>query len=154
MNFLDDYISHCRDRGYMSGVERDKHRIKQTNEVFTPTYLVKEILNDIEKEDPYIFTDLSKKILDNSCGDGQFLSEIVISRLKKTNCTLEEALINIYGIELMEDNVIECKKRLGGPNPSQEVLSILNHNIICANALSWDCIKWKSKERKKPKALF
>ena len=33
---LDRYINHVRNREYMSGVERDKLRIKQTAEVFTP----------------------------------------------------------------------------------------------------------------------
>ena len=31
---LSKYISHCRDREYMSGVERDKLRIKFTSEIF------------------------------------------------------------------------------------------------------------------------
>ena len=57
----------------MSGVERDQLRIKQTSEVFTPTPLVQEMLDKLEKEDPTLFSDPTKTFLDNSCGDGQFL---------------------------------------------------------------------------------
>ena len=34
---LNNYINFVRVREYMSGVDRDKLRIKQTAEVFTPT---------------------------------------------------------------------------------------------------------------------
>ena len=41
---LSKYISHSRDREYMSGVERDKLRIKFTSEIFTKTKDVKFVL--------------------------------------------------------------------------------------------------------------
>jgi hypothetical protein len=75
-----DYIFHIRNREYMSGVERDKHRIKQTAEVFTPTPLVQEMLDKLEEQDPTLFTDPNKTFLDNSCGDGQFLSEVKLNK--------------------------------------------------------------------------
>ena len=62
----------------MSGVERDKLRIKQTAEVFTPTGLVQEMLDKLEEEDPTLFSDPTKTFCDNSSGDGQFLSEVII----------------------------------------------------------------------------
>jgi hypothetical protein len=122
----------------MSGVERDKHRIKQTAEVFTPTPLVQEMLNKLEQEDPTLFSDPNKTFLDNSCGDCQFLSEVVIRKMEKSECTLEQALKTTYGVELMEDNVIECKKRLVGPNPTPEILEIVNRNIVCHDALTYN----------------
>ena len=30
------------------------------------------------------------------------------------------------------------RKRLAGPNPTQEILDILDKNIVCANALTYD----------------
>jgi hypothetical protein len=135
---MNKYIEHCRNREYMSGVERDKHRIKQTAEVFTPTPLVQEMLNILEEQDPTLFSDSTKTFLDNSCGDCQFLSEVVIKKMKKSGCTLEQALKTTYGVELMEDNVIECKKRLVGPNPTPEILEIVNRNIVCHDALTYD----------------
>ncbi len=122
----------------MSGVERDKLRVKQTAEVFTPTELVQEILDKLEKQDLTLFTDPNKTFLDNSCGDGQFLSEVVIRKMGKSGCSLEQALRTTYGVELMEDNVIECRKRLAGPEPTPEILEIVTKNIVCHDALTYD----------------
>lgn len=135
---LHKYNIHVRNRDYMSGVERDKHRVKQTAEVFTPTPLVQEMLDKIEEQDPTLFSDSTKTFLDNSCGDGQFLSEVVIRKIERSSCTLEQALKTVYGVELMEDNVIECRKRLAGPNPTPEILEIVSKNIVCHNALTYD----------------
>jgi len=134
-NELSKYISHSRDREYMSGIERDELRVKQTAEVFTPTDDVRKILNEYPIN---LFTDINKTFLDNSCGDGQFLSEVIIRKMEQSNCTLEQALSTTYGVELMEDNVELCKKRLAGPNPTQEILDILDKNIVCADALTYD----------------
>jgi hypothetical protein len=122
----------------MSGVERDKLRIIQTAEVFTPTELVQEMLDKLEKQDPILFSNPNKTFLDNSCGDGQFLSEVVIRKMERSCCSLEQALKTTYGVELMKDNVIECRKRLAGPNPTPEILEIVNKNIVCHNALVYD----------------
>ena len=133
-----DYIFHIRNREYMSGVERDKHRIKQTAEVFTPTLLVQEMLDKLEEQDPTLFSDPTKIFLDNSCGDGQFLSEVVIRKIERSGCSLEQALKTTYGVELMEDNVYECRRRLAGPNPTQEIMEIVNKNIVCHDALTYN----------------
>jgi hypothetical protein len=135
---MSNYIEHTRNRKYMSGIERDKLRVKQTAEVFTPTPLVQEMLNKLEVQDPTLFSDPTKTFLDNSCGDGQFLSEVVIRKIKRSDCSLEQALKTTYGVELMEDNVIECRKRLAGPNPTPEILEIVNKNIVCHDALTYD----------------
>jgi hypothetical protein len=135
---MNNYIEHARNRDYMSGVQRDKLRIKQTAEVFTPTLLVQQMLDKLEEQDQTLFSDPTKTFLDNSCGDCQFLSEVVIRKMEKSGCTLEQALKTTYGTELMQDNVIECKKRLAGPNPTPEILEIINKNIVCHDALTYD----------------
>ena len=135
---MKQYIRYGRGRVYMSGVERDKLRIKQTAEVFTPTPLVQEMLDKLEEQDPTLFLDPTKTFLDNSCGDCQFLSEVVIRKMEKSGCSLEQALKTTYGVELMEDNVIECRKRLAGPEPTPEIVEILNKNIVCHDALTYD----------------
>jgi hypothetical protein len=137
----------------MSGVERDKLRIKQTAEVFTPTPLVQEILNKLEKENPTLFSDPTKTFLDNSCGDGQFLSEVVIRKMERSGCTLEQALSTTYGVEFMEDNVVECVRRLAGPEPTIEIMDILSRNIVCYDALKYDYsfgVKPKTKKKRQP----
>jgi len=135
---LTNYINHSRNFDYMSGIEIDRVRQKATAEVFTPTEYVQEILDDEEKKSPDMFYDWTKTYMDNSCGDGQILSEVVIRKMGQSNCTLEQALSTTYGVELMEDNVELCKKRLAGPNPTQEILDILDKNIVCADALTYD----------------
>jgi hypothetical protein len=122
----------------MSGVDRDKLRIKQTAEVFTPPFLVTEMLDKLEEENPQLFSDPTKTFIDNSCGDGEFLGEIVIRKMEKSDCSLEEALSTTYGVDLMEDNIEECKKRLAGPNPTPDIWDILNKNIVCADGLTYD----------------
>jgi hypothetical protein len=122
----------------MSDVERDKLRIKQTAEIFTPTLLVQEMLNKLEEQDPTLFSDYTKTFLDNSCGDCQFLSEVVIRKMERSGCSLEQALSTTYGVEFMEDNVNECKKRLAGPEPTDEIWEILNKNIVHRDALTYD----------------
>tara|TARA_S200000501_G_C20378259_1_gene549350 strand:+ start:82 stop:534 length:453 start_codon:yes stop_codon:yes gene_type:complete len=135
---IEEYINHSRDFGYMSGIERDKIRLKETAEVFTPTDKVQVVLDDFEKHDSKIFLDVDKTFLDPSCGDGQILTEIVIRKLQRSKCTLEQVLLSIYGVDLMEDNIKICKERLGGPNPTQEILEILDKNIVCHDALTYD----------------
>ncbi len=135
---LGKYINHVRNRQYMSGVDRDKLRIKQTAEVFTPQHLVIEMLDKLESETPELFTDPTKTFIDNSCGDGEFLGEIVIRKMERSGCSLEQALSTIYGVDLMEDNVEECKKRLIGPNPTPELRKIVNENIVCYDGLTYD----------------
>ena len=101
-------INHLRNRDYMSGVERDKNRVKSTGEVFTPTPLVQEILNKLPLDQ---FTDPTKTFIDPSCGDGQFLSEVIIKKIENGS-TYEQALSTTYGVDLMEDNCWECLRRL------------------------------------------
>jgi hypothetical protein len=96
------------------------------------------MLDKLEEESPELFTDPTKTFLDNSCGDGQFLSEVVIRKMERSGCSLEQALSTTYGVELMEDNIIECRKRLVGPNPTPEILEIVNKNIVCHDALTYD----------------
>ena len=134
---IKEYIQHSRNRSYMSGVERDKIRVKKTAEVFTPTRLVQKRLDRMEVNDSNSFLNPNITFLDNSCGDGQFLSEVIIRKMERSNCTLEQALSTTYGVEFMEDNIKLCKERLAGPNPTQEIWDILDKNIVHADALTY-----------------
>jgi len=128
-----DYIkNHTRNRNYMSGVERDKSRIKQTGECFTPTPLVQEMLEQIPPEN---FTDPTKTFLDPSCGDGQFLSEILIKKVEN-GIDFETALSTIYGVDLMQDNVELCRERL--LCGQEHLRHIVMKNIVCHDALTYD----------------
>ena len=114
MDRIEAYKKHVRNREYMSGVERDRLRVKQTAEVFTPIELVIEMIDSLEAQDPSVFSDPTKTFMDNSCGDGQFLTEVVIRKMERGS-SLKQALQTTHGIELMEDNAKLCRERLAGP---------------------------------------
>jgi len=128
---LSEVIDHIRNRSYMSGVERDKARVKATGEIFTPTPLVQEILDRLPIEQ---FTDPSKTFLDPSCGDGQFLGEVLIFKMENGS-TFEQALSTIYGVDLMIDNVDLCRERLLCGR--EDLRHIVEKNIQCRDALKY-----------------
>ena len=129
---ISDVIDHIRNRTYMGGVERDQLRVKATGEVFTPTELVREMLEQIPIEQ---FQDPTKTFLDNSCGDGQFLGEVLIRKMENGS-TFEQALSTIYGVDLMQDNVDLCRERL--LCGQEHLRHIVERNIVCADALEYD----------------
>lgn len=129
---LNDVIAHVRDRAYMSGVDRDALRVKSTGEVFTPTNCVQDMLDKI---DPSVFSDPAKTVLDNCCGDGQFLSEVLIRKVEN-GIDFETALSTIYGVDLMPDNIKLCRERL--LCGQEHLRHIVGKNIVCADALEYD----------------
>ena len=129
---LKQIIRHIRDREYMSGVDRDKSRIKDTGEIFTPTELVQQVLDHL---DPESFKDSNKTFLDPTCGDGQFLSEVLIRKVENGS-TMEQALSTIYGVDLMQDNVDLCRERL--LCGQEHLRHIVEKNIVCADALTYN----------------
>lgn len=128
---LSNTIDHIRNRTYMGGVERDQLRVKATGEVFTPTPLVQEILDQLPLEQ---FIDPAKTFLDPSCGDGQFLGEVVIRKMENGS-TFEQALSTTYGVDLMQDNVDLCRERLLCGR--EDLLHIVEQNIVCADGLRY-----------------
>lgn len=113
---------------------RDKQRIKQTGEIFTPRFLIEQMVAKI----PIDAYQLDKKWIDPACGDGNFLvflkqlfMEFFKEQIPNDSDREEHILENmLYGIDIMPDNVDACKDRLGirhgGPG---------DNNIVCANTL-------------------
>ena len=128
---LDKIYKHLFDREYMSGVEREQARVKETAEVFTPTPLVEEIL---DKMDPLLFTNSEKTFLDPACGDGQFLASVLYRKLEN-DIDFEQALSTIYGVDLMPDNVELCRERLLCGR--EDLRHIVEQNIVCADGLRY-----------------
>ena len=98
--------------GYMSGTDRMSDRVKKTGEVFTPTDLVIEILQKMNIED---FAP-GKTVIDPACGDGQFLVPVKWIKVLHFGMNEQDALKDIYGVDIIRDNVDLCKKRLNGGN--------------------------------------
>lgn len=116
----------------MGGIERDKKRIKSTGEVFTPTYKVNELLDELDSE---LFKNPKKTILDSAAGDGQFLCQVLIRKLQN-GIDFETALSTIYGVDLMPDNVDLCRERLLCGR--EDLRHIVERNIVCHDALTYD----------------
>jgi len=136
---LSKITQHLR-REFMSGVDRDQLRVKVTGEVFTPTLLVREMLAQLPQD---LFVELESKSLDPSCGDGQFLSEVLIRKCEScaigdivADVDFESALGSIYGVDLMPDNVQLCRDRL--LCGQEKYRDIVNRNIVCHDALTYD----------------
>ena len=129
---ISNIYKHLFNREYMGGVDRGQSRIKSNGEFFTPTPLVEEIL---DKMDAKLFVDPSSTFLDNSCGDGQFLASVLYRKLIN-GIDFETALSTVYGVDLMQDNVDECRKRLLCGRT--DLAHIVERNIVCHDALTYD----------------
>jgi hypothetical protein len=98
------------EHGYMHGVERTVDRVRATGEIFTPTALVLEMIAGI----PLDRFGPGRTVLDPACGDGQFLVAAKWVKVLAHGMSESEAMAEIYGIDIMRDNVDLCRRRLGG----------------------------------------
>lgn len=98
------------EHAYMQGVERTVERIRATGEVFTPTALVIEMISAI----PLTMFEPGRTVLDPACGDGQFLVAAKWVKVLAHDMSERAALGDLYGIDIMRDNVDLCRRRLGG----------------------------------------
>ncbi len=96
-----------------------KKRVTDHGEVLTGKREVNAMLDMVKQETERI----DSRFLEPACGTGNFLIEIldrklrvVQSRYKKSQLEFERyavlAVSSIYGIDILEDNVIECRERL------------------------------------------
>lgn len=95
------------------------NKIKENGVVYTPKYIVEMILDQAQYTKNKI---IKKHVIDNSCGDGAFLVEIVKRYIesyfllnKKENDTSDlifQLETYIHGIEIDELEVTKCKKKL------------------------------------------
>lgn len=131
---LKKYKGHLLGRAYMSGIARDKDRIKETAEVFTPNNMVRELVRRVGLEN---INDPEKRIIDTSCGDGQFLAYILYRRLK-AGVPFQKALLTLYGVDIKEDNVEVCRTRL--LCGEEHLRYIVKKNIVATDALDYDYV--------------
>lgn len=123
------------------GIIRDKTRIKQNGEVFTPFSIVEQLIKKIPDEK---WKDPNATFLDPCAGNGQILLGMLKKRLA-SGISVEDAVKTLYGVELMQDNRDLCVQRIleiVGPKYSK----IVNKNIVCADFFKWDFENWKPKE--------
>ena len=125
LNEIKDHL-----RSYRDHVIDEKR--EANGEVFSPTELAQQILDQFPDSE---FSEADKTWIDHSCGNGQFLSEILIRKLENGH-DFEQALSTIYGVEICEANVIECRNRLLCGR--EDLRHIVEKNIVCHDALTYD----------------
>lgn len=98
---------------------KSKKRVADHGEVFTNEREVNAILDLVKHETERI----DSRFLEPACGNGNFLAEVlrrkltvVDDRYSKSQWEWERyaviAISSIYGVDILEDNAIECRERL------------------------------------------
>ena len=92
----------------------------------------------------------TKTFLEPCFGNGNFLVEIIRRRIVDYSIDWKIVLNNLYGVELMPDNVQEAKdriiellKNLKIDFNEQEARDIMNHNLVCSDFFKWDFENWR-----------
>lgn len=155
----------------MQDTAREERR-SETCEVFTPQETVRKMLDKLPDE----MFEASKTFLDNSCGNGNMLVEVLMKKLEMTpkskrvnglpKCGLLpfyvksdyviDCVKSLYGTDMMEDNVKECKERIfniawkcinhmgvGTLMLLDELQKqVIDRQIICTKMEDWDYERW------------
>ena len=98
---------------------KSKQRIADHGEVFTPAWMVDAMLDLVKQETERI----DSRFLEPACGDGNFLVQVLRRKLaafelKYGKSDFEKrhyallGLMCIYGVELLPDNIAECRANL------------------------------------------
>ncbi len=140
---------------------KSRQRVADHGEVMTGEREVNAMLDLVKQETERI----ESRFLEPACGDGNFLAEILRRKLavvrrvyypRRGSCHDYElqamkAVMSIYGVELLQDNVDACRERLfalfdaeytavckgKASDAYREVVKyVLSQNVLCGNALS------------------
>lgn len=134
---------------------KSKKRVADHGEVFTPSWMVEDMLNLVRDESERI----DSRFLEPACGSGNFLKPVLVRKLRTVESKYKKseferrhyalfALMCIYGIELLPDNAAECRQNLldifneflGKTNEDEAWVdaarNVLGVNIIHGDALT------------------
>ena len=151
---------------------KSKERIRDHGEVFTAEREVKAMCDLVKDETERI----DSRFLEPACGDGNFLAEILTRKLAvvrkkygKSHLDYEKnavlAASSIYGVDILQDNVIACRERMFGiwdkeytavckrdcnDETRAAVKFILSRNIVCGNALTLLRVDENGNDTKEP----
>ena len=98
---------------------KSRQRVADHGEVFTPAWMVEAMLDLVKGETERI----DSRFLEPACGDGNFLVQILRRKLAAVELKYGKsdferrhyallALMCLYGIELLTDNIAECRAKL------------------------------------------
>ena len=142
----------------MEGQVKSRQRVVDHGEVFTAEREVNAMLDLVKTETERI----DSRFLEPACGNGNFIAEVlrrklavVASRYRKSPLEYQRyaflAVSSIYGVDILADNVGECRERLfrivekdvrsnikGSVEPAflDAVRYVLEKNILCGDALT------------------
>ena len=137
---------------------KSRQRVADHGEVFTSEREVNAMLDLVKEQTERI----DSRFLEPACGNGNFLVEVLRRKLNeierryaKSQLEFERysiiAVGSIYGIDLLIDNVLDCRKRLfslfntnysklfkrkSKDQCKKAIKYILDKNILCGNALT------------------
>ena len=138
---------------------KSRQRVADHGEVFTAQREVNAMLDLVKHETERI----DSRFLEPACGNGNFLAEVlrrklavVESRYAKSQIEFERyaiiAVCSIYGVDILEDNAVECRRRLlhifndvyeglfknlCKEEYKQSIEFVLNRNILWGDALDF-----------------
>ncbi len=98
---------------------KSKHRVADHGEVFTPGWMVEAMLDLVKEETERI----DSRFLEPACGSGNFLVQVLRRKLASVELKFGKSdfekrhyallgLMCIYGIELLNYNIAECRDNL------------------------------------------
>ena len=133
---------------------RSKQRVADHGEVFTPDRMVDAMLDLVKAETERI----DSRFLEPACGRGNFLLPVLRRKLTAVELKFRRsefekrhyallALMCIYGIELLDDNIAECRDNLleifaqhlqldAGDDFHAAAAYVLSQNLIHGDALT------------------
>lgn len=151
---------------------KSKKRVADHGEVFTSEREVKAMCDLVSQECDRI----DSRFLEPASGNGNFLAEIISRKLKTVKKLYKSnpydferysvlAMTSIYGVDILADNVEECRERLFklwdkeyksvckkavNEETRKAVKYILSKNILCGNALTLMCVDENQKDTEMP----
>lgn len=133
---------------------KSKQRVADHGEVFTPEWMVEAMLDLVKDETESI----DSRFLEPACGSGNFLVKILQRKLAAVELKYGKSeferchyallgLMCLYGIELLPDNIAECRANLLGIfaeylklEPADDLYRaasyVLSQNLIHGDALT------------------
>lgn len=151
---------------------KSKARVSARGEVFTAEREVNAMLDLVADE----CLRPDSRFLEPACGDGNFLTAILKRKLavlrrkyRQSHRDYEKqsiiAIGSLYGVDIMNDNVMECRKRLftiwnkaytahckedASDEVREAVRFIIDRNIVNGNALTLMCVDEEGKDTSAP----
>ncbi|NCS66624.1 MAG: restriction endonuclease subunit M [Hydrogenophilales bacterium CG03_land_8_20_14_0_80_62_28] len=115
----DPFIKHLQSHATSFAAIKSKQRVADHGEVFTPAWMVDAMLDLVKDESARI----DSRFLEPACGSGNFLVQILRHKLAAVELKYGKsdferrhyalyALMCIYGIELLADNIAECRANM------------------------------------------